>query len=252
MSALDRALVRWARGPEHLARLRLLDAIFRVRGDRLLVVPYLDGTSLRVDPRSHIGRHVLYDGVYEKPIFDAIVANLTPDGVFLDIGCHMGCFAVPAATRCKRVIAVDAFRRMTDILRETVRLNRLTNVEVLHVALSDRSGEATLFLAADDQMSSLATDWSARGAQTAVVRTTTVGDLLSDLRIGVVDVMKIDAEGMSARIITGAAPVLQRIRAVVFEADADGGAQASSILQHSGFRVQPLPGGDVGNFLARR
>jgi FkbM family methyltransferase len=72
--------------------------------------------------------------------------ELPADGVILDIGAHIGGFALPASRMVPDglVLAVEACRESHEILAYNVELNGLTNVQTAHLALSDGSGQVRL------------------------------------------------------------------------------------------------------------
>lgn len=68
------------------------------------------------------------------------------DGTILDIGAHIGGFALSAARLVPEgtVHAVEASRESYELLLRNMELNGLTNVRPAHLALADRDGEARL------------------------------------------------------------------------------------------------------------
>ncbi len=58
-------------------------------------------------------------------------AGLYRDTIFADLGCGSGYFAIPASLIVKKVYAIDVQEEMLDIVREKIRLGKLTNIETL-------------------------------------------------------------------------------------------------------------------------
>jgi ubiquinone/menaquinone biosynthesis C-methylase UbiE len=58
-------------------------------------------------------------------------AGLSRDTVFADLGCGSGYFAIPASLIVKKVFAIDVQEEMLDIIREKIRIGKLTNIETL-------------------------------------------------------------------------------------------------------------------------
>jgi ubiquinone/menaquinone biosynthesis C-methylase UbiE len=58
-------------------------------------------------------------------------AGLSRDTVFADLGCGSGYFAIPASLIVKKVFAIDVQEEMLDIIREKIRMGKLTNIETL-------------------------------------------------------------------------------------------------------------------------
>src|SRR5262245_46201019 len=111
------------------------------------------GFEIAVDPEAAVGR----GGHPPDPISQAyltgrpnlnltllrlMLALLRPGGVLLDIGAHIGTFALAAAAQGCRVFAVEAGARNVGLLRESVRRNDWQGrVHVIHAAASDAAGE---------------------------------------------------------------------------------------------------------------
>jgi cyclopropane fatty-acyl-phospholipid synthase-like methyltransferase len=56
--------------------------------------------------------------------------ELTGEVVLVDLGCGTGFFSIPAARRVKKVFALDIAQEMLDILREKIKKEKITNIEV--------------------------------------------------------------------------------------------------------------------------
>jgi FkbM family methyltransferase len=89
-------------------------------------------------------KHSFDDDIF----FPAIPEYVPADGdVIVDIGAHIGTFAILAARRVGngRVIAAEASRESFDLLRINTALNRCENIAYSHVAVSDKEGTVELF-----------------------------------------------------------------------------------------------------------
>jgi len=58
-------------------------------------------------------------------------AGLDSDTFFADLGCGSGYFAIPASLIVKKVYAIDVQQEMLDIVREKIKVGKLTNIETL-------------------------------------------------------------------------------------------------------------------------
>ncbi|MDO8725220.1 MAG: class I SAM-dependent methyltransferase [Candidatus Methanoperedens sp.] len=56
-------------------------------------------------------------------------AGLSRDTIFADLGCGSGYFAIPSSLIVKKVYAIDVQEGMLDIVREKIRVKKLTNIE---------------------------------------------------------------------------------------------------------------------------
>src|SRR4051812_30928270 len=76
-------------------------------------------------------------GEFARPELDFLLAHATdPRGVFVDVGANVGAISLPfAAARLGwRVISVEAYFAMAQLLEASVKSNALGNIEVLSVA----------------------------------------------------------------------------------------------------------------------
>ena len=62
--------------------------------------------------------------------------------LFVDIGAHVGTWAVRATRTFRRVVAIEPHPAFNKILRTTIAMNGLHNISVVSAILSNESGEA--------------------------------------------------------------------------------------------------------------
>jgi FkbM family methyltransferase len=146
--------------------------------------------------------------VYERSKFDALRARLRPGNVFVDIGANKGDFALFGARvmgDSGRILAVEPEPTNAEWIERSAARNGYKSIEVVRVAVADKSGEATLFLGVKSGWHSLlSTDGVTTTGETAVA-TQTLDELVAERGIDRVDVVKIDVEGAEGRVFDGAA-----------------------------------------------
>lgn len=156
-------------------------------------------------------------GLYEPEKYRALEAVLRPGMTFVDVGACKGDFALFAASKVGpfgRVVAVEPEPVNAQCLRKSIQRRGMPNVEVHEVALSDQSGSGTLHRADITAGVAVSSGWHSltTGVPTrrdAVdIQTQTLDDLLVDLGIHAIDVLKIDVEGWEAAVLHGAAKTL--------------------------------------------
>src|ERR1700731_4640428 len=135
---------------------------------------------------------------------------------FLDIGAHCGLFSALASHIIGEDGRVMAFEPNPDILPFLVANTDRDKVDVHAMALSDASGEATLWQggSSDTALSSIAYELS--NANHSTVKTQTLDDLLATLGIGPVALAKVDVEGSELRLFRGAKETLQKKSVLAF------------------------------------
>jgi FkbM family methyltransferase len=184
----------------------------------------------------------------EPEVFGAIARRLRRRDTFVDAGANIGFYTVLAAGIVGpqgRVIAIEMMPDNAAILREHVRINGLTNVEVVEGALSDKAGERVLAYV-DDGKYGQASIADPRGERSVEVMTTTLEEILGD--VPYVRLMKMDLEGAELKALQGAGQRLESIRAIIAEALPEHGS-AQNVLVERGFAVARLDG---RNWIASR
>ncbi len=127
------------------------------------------------------------------------------DGVFVDVGAHVGRWAVRLAGQARKVIAVEPDPATAGVLRENVALNGLGNVTVVEAAAWD-SGE---MLRLEDPLGHQISGTNRTLPDDAgTVRGRTLDDILAgedEIRL-----VKIDTEGADLHVLRGLRGTLAR------------------------------------------
>jgi FkbM family methyltransferase len=90
---------------------------------------------------------VLFRESFDKDQYFSVFPDLHLGArdVVVDIGAHVGGFAILAASRAGRVLAVEASRSTFDVLTANKHLNGAKNLTTSHLALTDGPGPVRLF-----------------------------------------------------------------------------------------------------------
>jgi FkbM family methyltransferase len=168
---------------------------------------------------------------YDPATVRFVLDHLPPNGVFVDVGAHVGLISTPD-------VAVHAFEPHPvkgEALRRNLALNSVP-ATVNALALSDRKGD----VAFDADSHSI----YKAGADAIKVRTERLDDYFDDRGIETVDVLKLDVEGHEEAVLHGAERTLAsgRIRAVTLEAlDVHGDTAHAAALLEKYMRRVPTP-----------
>lgn len=166
-------------------------------------------------------------GIYEQSTVDALLSNLPPDGVFVDIGANVGYLsrAMLRDSSPSRVYAIEANPKLIPFLHQNLR--RFSNVEIFPVALSDSEGKTTFYVGKDSNVSSITEGYTARHHNhsvkwTSEIRAIEVDKTTGDLLFGhlpKIDLVKIDIEGHELNALQGMEQLFssQKIRCILFE-----------------------------------
>jgi FkbM family methyltransferase len=150
---------------------------------------------------------------FDHDIFFTGVPGYQPadTDVILDVGAHIGTFAMLAASKVQRgaVYAIEACGDTFNYLRINAALNRLDNLSTFHLALSDRPGKCTLYYDLGNWGHSIVSHLSNRSE---VVECCTLQQFFCDNHIGNCNFIKFNCEGAEFPILLSSpASLLRRV-----------------------------------------
>jgi FkbM family methyltransferase len=172
----------------------------------------------------HMGGQIFFRGSYSGDQLTLIERLLSEEGVFVDAGANQGEFSIAAAKVVPRgrVIAFEPVTEYRQRLAENVRINALGNVDIMPVALGEQTGALPIY----DQQAAFSdgtrheglpslfpSKGRSRPVETVPIRR--LDDVLMQLGIDKVDVIKLDIEGAEWMALRGAARTLARSRPVL-------------------------------------
>ena len=180
------------------------------------------GQSLRIrlpDDFDFLASYVGTARAYFPPSFELALDVAPSAGVILDLGAHLGTLTLAAAATGRRVVAVEASPRNVELLGASVHANGFDDlVTIVPVAVSDHSG--TVRFQEEGPWGQVSR--SGWGIGVVEVPARTVPEVLSDLGVEHVDVVKMDVEGSEIAVVDGMAPLLTARDAptIVYESNA--------------------------------
>src|SRR3989442_15761351 len=143
-----------------LTRSRSGSVGFWVRGNTNLGVS-VDGVRFDVRPRTN--DLDLISSKHEPLVTRSF--QVAAGDVVVDVGAHIGRYALRAAARASKVIAVEPDPSNFSLLERNVRLNGFSNVVLVPQALSSRGGIRALWLAAKENRGTSSLDPGEPGAR---------------------------------------------------------------------------------------
>jgi FkbM family methyltransferase len=201
-------------------------------GERIAGFP--GGMQLRLDLRESLQRDFLF-GLYDQRELALMRRFLEPGGDMLDVGAHVGMYAVAAGLALRgrgRVLAFEPNPAARSQLAANVALNGLDNVLVSDAAVAAESGEALLHVPAtsDPSFSSLGGGRFAEGDPVRVPTTTL--DAQVEAHALTPAFVKVDVEGAELGVLAGAERTLERRPVLLVEVgDATAGRVAARLEQ---------------------
>ncbi len=144
---------------------------------------------------------VLQDKVYEK------YYSPQAGDIVIDVGAYVGMFTVKASLQVGKKGRVIAIEPASSNIRYLVgNTKSLGNVTVVPLAASSSRGKGSLTISRATPCHTLIPH---SGSLTETVTKDTLDNIVSDLQIGKVDFIKIDAEGSELEILKGASNILK-------------------------------------------
>lgn len=181
-------------------------------------------------------------GEWEEDVARAIDKFLKPGWTMLDIGAHVGYFSVLAARRGNKVIAVEANPAAVELLRRNAERNGVAeHIQIIGAAISDSYEYEHIETTEGFDGAPGTMRLSTSGQPVAVLRA-------KDLFAARPQFIKIDIEGMDARVLADMPEVLDAAEIVVFEASGECRKYGSeprdivNLLKSRGFVVTYMNG----------
>lgn len=186
------------------------------------------------------------------PVFD----GLLPDGgVYVDVGAHVGRWALRLSKKASRVVAVEANPATAAVLRAHIALNSVENVDVVEVAAWDSLTRLSL----SDP------NGKVNGGSTRVVEAEDATVVASPLDLVLADVtpdlIKLDVEGADLHALRGMRDTLARCKPTLFIEDHSiygyyELADLTALLAGLDYNAEPfmasLPGGRHAPYIIAR
>jgi FkbM family methyltransferase len=172
------------------------------------------------DPNESIARHFA-KGIF-PPILDPLVrlveSLVPPGGRVLDLGSHIGTFALAVAATGREVVAVEASPSNFELLDRSRRLNRFENLRVVNAAVAEGPGELRFLQSGPFGFVDKDSSYEASVCVPAIA----VDDLLEQVGWDRVDFIKMDIEGSEVAGLLGMSRLLTGPQAPPLHVESNG------------------------------
>jgi FkbM family methyltransferase len=176
----------------------------------------ISGESLRLPLK--VAR--FYPTDYEPETFRFLRATCRPGMTVLDIGGHLGLFAVTCARLVSpsgKVFTFEPTVRLRQVLQNVLLLNGVEKiVELREEAIAQNDGTAEFFDTGDEASNANSLVSTARGKSSTPVKVRSLDSLVADNTLRAVNVIKIDAEGAELGVLRGARNTLLHFKPSVY------------------------------------
>ncbi len=201
--------------------LRLRKKIFETIKEPF-VIRWLNELRIYIYPEEEISRSLFLTGYYEPNEFFLLNRILKPGMVFIDVGANIGLYTLFASKKVGRkgvIMAIEPSKREFKKLKANIELNKLINVRFLQVAISNYQGEVELLVATEEKsghntLGSFAYDSVALQGKERV-RVERLDDIVHQIGLQRVDIVKVDIEGAEYSALQGAVNTLARFYPII-------------------------------------
>lgn len=153
-----------------------------------------------------------------------------------DIGANMGYVSLCLSRRVGATGRVFAFEPVPDnvkLLRNNIELNRLKNVSVLEIAVSDSRGRAGIRIAGNLSTASMIWHAKDRSAVELSVQTEPIDRLVEESVLPLPSFVKIDVEGAEGLVLMGMRSTIAKANPVIFLECSQAGREITWAMLHS-------------------
>jgi FkbM family methyltransferase len=160
------------------------------------------------------------------------------NGTVVDIGAHIGVFALQASASSDTVICYEPNPRNFELLQKNIAINALNNVKAFQQAVSDARGIKGLWVSEKKSYGHTFYPSNGRSFVNAIdVESVTLADVFSSNGLDRIDFLKMHCEGAELDILTHTPQdVFDRVGAIVVKYAQDG-AKIADVLAARGFTV---------------
>lgn len=178
----------------------------------------LFGHRITAFNNDHIGKKIRKTGLYEKENIEFCLDLLRQleEPVVMDVGANIGNHALAFSTVAARVLAFEPLPAVFDILEQNIRQNDLANILAQPFALSDENGECIIHMVSDRNIGASSFQKPAHLTSKALRVTKRRGDdIVSELGLERIDLLKIDVESHEAFVLKGLEQSIRRFRPLI-------------------------------------
>lgn len=177
-----------------------------------------EGLRLQLPENDAIYREISTTNSYEPYLSRHLFSNVRPGCVFVDIGANLGVLSLPVAKRAGesgRVLAFEASPRNANLLIKNAIINKLANVDVYPIGLSDQNGAVLSHVSLHTSNKALVDLPPAQlRAGMEIIPVVTLDSFIDRQRR--IDIMKIDVEGFEYKVLVGSLETISKWRPQIY------------------------------------
>ena len=194
----------------------------RFKENYVITFPLKGNFLIHTNTKKLIDARVVYTGDYESGIKDVFKGIIKSGDVVLDIGANIGfhtLFFSELTGKEGMVIAFEPIPQNYQTLRSNIILNSYKNIQALQIALGNNNEEINIFIDPGNANPGSFNLFSNNSTNTKI-NCRRGDDILAELNINRVDMMKIDVEGYEQFALEGLQETIRNCQPkIVFEFD---------------------------------
>jgi len=177
--------------------------------------------------------------IFIKQVYERFY-KLKEGDIVVDVGANVGMFTVKAALSVGdkgKVVSIEPIEENFELLKKNVEFHNLVNVQIIRKALGSRRGKTTMLkslLSGTHQLKGLKNPEFP--IEEVDVEVDTLDNIVKELSINKIDLLKIDVEGAELEVLKGAEESLKITRNIAMELH-DSEKEVKRFLEQRGFEV---------------
>lgn len=152
------------------------------------------------------------ESIYKEKVYNYF--KIDKEDIVFDVGAHIGVYSLKLSKKAKLIVAFEPHPENFKLLRKNVMINKLKNIVLYDYALSYFNGKAKLYLSHLPGSHSMVLR---RSHEYIYVKVKTIEEVMNELSIDHIDLLKINAEGAELDILKGSQ--LNKIKKLIIAAN---------------------------------
>ncbi len=182
---------------------------------------------LNTNQTSYLTQLLYWKGPSKFEYTDIFLELIKDIQCFYDVGANIGYYSLLATAQNSKIEAIcfEPAAGPLFFLRENVRINRLNNIRIESIALSDKSGEIDFYEVKNDKYEYLkynlagegntGSKRTSRNFSKEVVKTCTLDEYASNKQDKTIELIKLDTEGTEDLILENAKGVVSKMKPII-------------------------------------
>lgn len=177
------------------------------------ILPF-SGVKIKLNIGDHVQYCIYIKKGYEYEYLEYFSNIIDRRGVFVDVGANVGSYSLSLCKKVKKVFAVEASKANCQHIIDTLKTNKINNVEVIHKAAYEVDGRKMKLYLSKDSAGNNSLFKSEENGGYEEVETITIDSLLGKFGNEKLFI-KIDVEGGEGSVIDGAKNTILKRRPVI-------------------------------------